>query len=105
MPGVSSIVNSSIGFFDSAIAALALSASAPTVNSIFDVAVGELERQLLGRADGVRGVHDRAELDTAKNTTGHSGTFGDHSETTSPFLMPRAARPAAVWRICSSSEP
>ena len=41
----------------------------------------------------------------AKNTIGHSGTFGDHSEMTSPFLMPRAARPAAVCRICSSSDP
>ena len=38
MPGVSSIVNNSIGLFDSSIAAFALSASAPTVNSIFALA-------------------------------------------------------------------
>ena len=68
MPGVSSIVNSSIAFFDSAIAAFALSASAPTVNRIFALRVVQLKRQLLRRADRVRGVHDRAELARRRRT-------------------------------------
>ena len=96
MPGVSSIVNSSICLLDSTIAAFALSASALIVNSIFALPSFSWNASSSGVLTGFDVCTIAPSRMTAKNTIGHSGTFGDHSDTTSPFLMPRAASPAAV---------
>ena len=98
-PGVSSIVISSIFFLDSTIAALAFSASAFTVTRIFALPSLSWNASSSGVLTGFDVCTIAPRRMTAKKTIGHSGTFGDHSDTTSPFLMPRADRPAAVRRI------
>ena len=68
----------------------ALSASALTVNSIFALPSFNWNGSSSGVLTGFDVCTIAPSFTTAKNTTGHSGTFGDHNDTTSPFLMPRA---------------